>query len=79
MYTGLNVYSYGIVIDAGSSSSKVQLYRWPPHNGNPASLLLIEPISDEYGLPLRKKIEPGMCMMGVLYPLECEFIFILYW
>lgn len=55
-----SVYSYGVVVDAGSSSSKVQLYRWPPHTGNPASLLHIQPISDEYGLPLRKKIEPGI-------------------
>jgi hypothetical protein len=56
----LEVYNYGVVVDAGSSSSKVQLYRWPPHTGNPASLLNIQPISDEYGFPLRKKVEPGI-------------------
>lgn len=53
-------YSYGVVVDAGSTSSKVQLYRWPPHTGDPAKLLDIQPIQDEYGFPLRKKVEPGI-------------------
>ena len=52
-------FNYGIVIDAGSSSSKLQLFQWPPHDGNPTKLLNIEFLSDELGDPLFKKVEPG--------------------
>jgi len=55
----LSSHSYAIVIDAGSSSSKVHLFHWPPHNGDPQSLLDINPLTDEYGDPLNKKVEPG--------------------
>lgn len=51
--------SYGIVVDAGSSSSKVHLFQWPPHDGDPAKLLAIKPLVDELGDSLVKKVEPG--------------------
>ena len=51
--------NYGIVIDAGSSSSKVYLFQWPPHDGDPTKLLKIKPLTDELDDPLTSKVEPG--------------------
>ena len=51
--------SYGIVVDAGSSSSKVHLFQWPLHDGDPTKLLTIKPVVDEFGDPHIKKVEPG--------------------
>ena len=51
--------NYGIVIDAGSSSSKVYLFQWPPHDGDPTKLLKIKPLTDELDDPLTRKVEPG--------------------
>ena len=51
--------NYGIVIDAGSSSSKVYLFQWPPHDGDPSKLLKIKPLMDELDDPLTSKVEPG--------------------
>ena len=58
-HTGLSTHNYGVIIDAGSSGSKVQLFHWPPHNGDPAKLLQIESLTDEFGAPLMMKTEPG--------------------
>lgn len=52
-------YHYGIVIDCGSSGSRVFLYYWPPHNGNPEELLRIKQLKNSRGNPVRKKIKPG--------------------
>ena len=52
-------HNYGIVIDAGSSGSKVQLFHWPQHDGDPSKLLKIDPLADVYGSPLLMKVEPG--------------------
>lgn len=52
--------NYGIVVDAGSSSSKIHLFQWPPHDGDPAKLLTIKPLTDEFGDPRIKKVEPGI-------------------
>ncbi|NXN28313.1 ENTP7 diphosphohydrolase, partial [Nycticryphes semicollaris] len=38
--------SYGVVIDCGSSGSRVFVYFWPPHNGNPHDLLDIKQMRD---------------------------------
>ena len=51
--------NYGVVIDAGSSSSKVYLFQWPPHDGDPTKLLKIKPLTDELDDPLTSKVEPG--------------------
>ena len=52
-------YHYGIVIDCGSSGSRVFIYYWPPHNGNPEELLQIKQMIDSRGNPVRMKIKPG--------------------
>lgn len=51
---------YGIVIDCGSSGSRVFLYFWPPHSGNPKDLLNIQQFMDSQGNPVIKKIKPGL-------------------
>lgn len=53
---GLN---YGIVVDCGSSGSRVFVYYWPPHNGNPHTLLDIRQMRDHDRRPVVKKIKPG--------------------
>ncbi|KAK7508607.1 hypothetical protein BaRGS_00000173 [Batillaria attramentaria] len=51
---------YGIVIDCGSSGSRVYVYYWPPHSGNPADLLNIQQLLDSQGKPVMKKVSPGL-------------------
>lgn len=53
-------YHYGIVIDCGSSGSRVFIYYWPPHNGNRDELLQIKQMKDPRGNPVRMKIKPGI-------------------
>ncbi|XP_032220507.2 ectonucleoside triphosphate diphosphohydrolase 4-like [Nematostella vectensis] len=53
-------YSYGLVVDCGSSGSRIYIYYWPPHNGNPEELLQIKQMKDSKGYPVRKKIKPGI-------------------
>lgn len=53
------VYNYGVVIDAGSSGSKVYIFHWPPHDGDPEKLLDIQYLLDPYGVPYTKKVQPG--------------------
>ena len=50
---------YGIVIDCGSSGSRLYIYVWPDHSGNPNELLQIKQLLDREGTPVVKKIEPG--------------------
>lgn len=51
---------YGIVIDCGSSGSRVYVYNWPPHSGNPSDLLNIQQLIDHEGKPVMKKVSPGL-------------------
>ena len=60
-------YHYGIVIDCGSSGSRVFIYYWPPHNGNPDELLQIKQMVDSRGNPVRMKIKPGKCVLFVFF------------
>ncbi|XP_068746463.1 ectonucleoside triphosphate diphosphohydrolase 4-like [Montipora capricornis] len=53
-------YHYGIVVDCGSSGSRVFIYYWPPHNGNPDELLKVKQMKDSRGNPVRMKIKPGI-------------------
>lgn len=50
---------YGIVIDCGSSGSRVFVYFWPPHSGSVKDLLNIQQLMDEDGKPVVKKVSPG--------------------
>lgn len=58
--------SYGVVIDCGSSGSRVFVYFWPPHNGNPHDLLDIKQMRDRSSRPVVKKIKPGRCQPSPL-------------
>lgn len=51
--------NYGLVVDCGSSGSRVFVYCWPRHNGNPHELLNIQQMRDQYRKPVVMKIKPG--------------------
>ncbi|NXX99929.1 ENTP7 diphosphohydrolase, partial [Centropus bengalensis] len=53
--------NYGVVVDCGSSGSRVFVYFWPPHNGNPHDLLDIKQMRDRSSRPVVMKIKPGPC------------------
>ena len=50
---------YGIVIDCGSSGSRLYIYIWPEHSGKIDELLQIKQLLDKEGVPVVKKLEPG--------------------
>lgn len=52
--------NYGIVVDCGSSGSRIFVYCWPQHNGNPHDLLDIRQMRDKNRKPVVMKIKPGM-------------------
>ncbi|XP_052773371.1 ectonucleoside triphosphate diphosphohydrolase 7-like [Mya arenaria] len=56
---GPNVH-YGIVLDCGSSGTRVYVYIWPPHSGNPSDLLSIQQLKDQNNQPVVKKVTPGL-------------------
>ncbi|XP_078587377.1 ectonucleoside triphosphate diphosphohydrolase 4-like isoform X1 [Branchiostoma floridae x Branchiostoma japonicum] len=58
-----NLY-YGIVVDCGSSGSRVFVYSWPRHTGNPAQLLDIRQMRDLQGRPVVKRITPGLSTLA---------------
>jgi hypothetical protein len=51
---------YGVVIDCGSSGSRLYIYVWPDHSGRANELLQIKQLLDEHGRPVVKKLEPGI-------------------
>lgn len=51
--------NYGLVVDCGSSGSRVFVYCWPRHNGNPHDLLDIRQMRDQHRKPVVMKIKPG--------------------
>ncbi|NXB30743.1 ENTP4 diphosphohydrolase, partial [Eulacestoma nigropectus] len=51
--------NYGIVVDCGSSGSRIFVYCWPRHNGNPHELLDIQQMRDSHRKPVVMKIKPG--------------------
>ncbi|KAM4676975.1 ectonucleoside triphosphate diphosphohydrolase 4 isoform 2-T3 [Discoglossus pictus] len=58
--TGNPDLSYGIVVDCGSSGSRIFVYCWPRHSGNPHELLDIKQMRDQNRNPVVKKIKPGI-------------------
>ena len=51
---------YGVIIDCGSSGSRVFICYWPPHTGSKSELLNIKQMLDADGNPVRMKIKPGI-------------------
>lgn len=51
--------SYGLVVDCGSSGSRIFVYCWPQHNGNPHELLDIQQMRDQNRKSVVMKIKPG--------------------
>ncbi|MEQ2266110.1 Ectonucleoside triphosphate diphosphohydrolase 4 [Xenotaenia resolanae] len=51
--------NYGLVVDCGSSGSRLFVYCWPRHNGNPRELLDIRQMRDQHRKPVVMKIKPG--------------------
>ena len=68
-------YHYGLVIDCGSSGSRIFIYYWPPHNGNPDELLQIKQMIDSRGNPVRMKIKPGRVSALINYTTSYFSIF----
>ncbi|NXO04167.1 ENTP7 diphosphohydrolase, partial [Rhinopomastus cyanomelas] len=60
--------SYGVVVDCGSSGSRVFVYFWPPHNGNPHDLLDIKQMRDRSSRSVVKKIKPGISVAAATAP-----------
>uniref|UniRef100_A0A1A8PAD7 nucleoside-triphosphate phosphatase n=1 Tax=Nothobranchius rachovii TaxID=451742 RepID=A0A1A8PAD7_9TELE len=52
--------NFGLVVDCGSSGSRVFVYCWPQHNGNPRELLDIRQMKDVHRKPVVMKIKPGI-------------------
>ncbi|CAF2078259.1 unnamed protein product [Rotaria magnacalcarata] len=55
---------YGVVIDCGSSGSRLYIYIWPEHSGKENELLQIKQLLDKQGNPVVKKLEPGLSSMA---------------
>lgn len=51
--------NYGVVVDCGSSGSRIFVYCWPRHNGNPHDLLDIKQMRDQNRKTVVMKIKPG--------------------
>ncbi|XP_072177505.1 ectonucleoside triphosphate diphosphohydrolase 4-like [Diadema setosum] len=58
-----NLY-YGVVIDAGSSGTRVFVYFWPKHTGKNNELLQIHQMRDSGRNPVVKKIKPGLAELA---------------
>ncbi|XP_063787946.1 ectonucleoside triphosphate diphosphohydrolase 4 isoform X3 [Pseudophryne corroboree] len=52
--------NYGVVVDCGSSGSRIFVYCWPRHNGNPHDLLDIKQMRDQNRKTVVMKIKPGI-------------------
>ncbi|XP_029465948.1 ectonucleoside triphosphate diphosphohydrolase 7 [Rhinatrema bivittatum] len=67
--------NYGIVVDCGSSGSRVFVYFWPQHNGNPHDLLDIKQMRDQSSKPVVKKIKPGISVMASTPDKASDYMF----
>ncbi|XP_047236257.1 ectonucleoside triphosphate diphosphohydrolase 4 isoform X2 [Girardinichthys multiradiatus] len=56
--------NYGLVVDCGSSGSRLFVYCWPRHNGNPRELLDIRQMRDQHRKPVVMKIKPGIAELA---------------
>ncbi|XP_074602933.1 uncharacterized protein LOC141856500 isoform X1 [Brevipalpus obovatus] len=51
---------YAVMIDAGSSGSRVHLYTWPPYSEENRGLIKARMLKDYKGQDLQKQITPGL-------------------
>ena len=51
---------YAVILDCGSSGSRVFVYHWPEHSGQAHKLLDIRQVLGSDGKPAVKKVEPGL-------------------
>ena len=59
IHTEKTLFHYGIAVDCGSSGSRIFIYYWPPHSGNPHELLKLQQMMDHDNNPVRMRIKPG--------------------
>lgn len=51
---------YGVVLDCGSSGTRVFVYTWLRPNSLDDKLLDVSPLEDDHGQPVQLKVEPGL-------------------
>ncbi|XP_010794943.1 ectonucleoside triphosphate diphosphohydrolase 4-like [Notothenia coriiceps] len=67
--------NYGLVVDCGSSGSRVFVYCWPRHNGNPHELLDIQQMRDQHRKPVVMKIKPGISELAKTPEKASDYIY----
>nr|XP_056716610.1 ectonucleoside triphosphate diphosphohydrolase 4 isoform X1 [Euleptes europaea] len=67
--------NYGIMVDCGSSGSRIFVYCWPRHNGNPHDLLDIKQMRDKNRKPVVMKIKPGISEFATSPEKVSDYIF----
>ncbi|XP_056427154.1 ectonucleoside triphosphate diphosphohydrolase 4 isoform X3 [Hyla sarda] len=66
--------NYGIVVDCGSSGSRIFVYCWPRHNGNPHDLLDIKQMRDQNRKTVVMKIKPGISELATTPEKASDYI-----
>lgn len=56
--------TYGVIVDCGSSGTRAHLYEWDTNKSYPELLHDIEPMRDENGKPITKKVVPGLSSLA---------------
>ncbi len=56
--------NFGVIVDAGSSGSRLFVYVWPPHSGRTHELLKVRPFLDDAGLPVVSKLHSGLSSLA---------------
>ncbi|XP_061672786.1 ectonucleoside triphosphate diphosphohydrolase 4 isoform X2 [Syngnathoides biaculeatus] len=67
--------NYGLVVDCGSSGSRVYVYCWPSHNGNPHELLDIRQMRDQNRKSVIMKIKPGISNLAQTPEKASDYIY----
>ncbi|XP_072258997.1 ectonucleoside triphosphate diphosphohydrolase 4 [Pyxicephalus adspersus] len=66
--------NYGVVVDCGSSGSRIFVYCWPRHNGNPHDLLDIKQMRDQNRKTVVMKIKPGISELATTPEKASDYI-----